>query len=170
MINKNTFKEDMYNIIDGGFRRREVRKLPRARLYEPAFARLLYQSNGSGEPVDEKYDPWANLTEWDGGLEDKALEGLSLRRKSHISRFITCYADTLTRKIQKSGGFPGGIVSPTEIAEDFISIFMYVIATVDSGEVIRLYEDMFLAYQSGGWPCGWLGKYPEGKIVVFYPS
>jgi len=23
------------------------------------------------------------------------------------------------------------------------------------------------AYFKGGWPCGWEGKYPEGKLVVF---
>lgn len=25
------------------------------------------------------------------------------------------------------------------------------------------------AYEFGVWPCGWLGKYPEGRLVVYWP-
>lgn len=30
-----------------------------------------------------------------------------------------------------------------------------------------LLDQMFQAYLAGGWPCGWEGIYPEGKIVIF---
>lgn len=26
------------------------------------------------------------------------------------------------------------------------------------------------AYAKGGWPCGWAGDYPEGRLLVFMPS
>jgi hypothetical protein len=34
----------------------------------------------------------------------------------------------------------------------------------------KFYEDLLDAYLSGGWPCGWLGKYPEGKMIVLDPN
>jgi|KBSMisStaDraftv2_1062788.scaffolds.fasta_scaffold448252_2 hypothetical protein len=30
-----------------------------------------------------------------------------------------------------------------------------------------LFEEIFDAYKSGGWPCGWKGNFPEGALVVF---
>lgn len=30
-----------------------------------------------------------------------------------------------------------------------------------------LYEAIFRIYNNGGWPCGWDGEYPEGRMVVF---
>lgn len=31
------------------------------------------------------------------------------------------------------------------------------------------FERLLKIYQSGGWPCGWEGRYPEGTLVVFVP-
>ncbi len=31
------------------------------------------------------------------------------------------------------------------------------------------FEKLFKIFVSGGYPCGWSGKYPEGKIIVYYP-
>jgi hypothetical protein len=30
-----------------------------------------------------------------------------------------------------------------------------------------LFEKIFDAYKSGGWPCGWKGDFPEGVLIVF---
>ena len=32
-----------------------------------------------------------------------------------------------------------------------------------------LWNAVFKAYKKGVFPCGWLGDYPEGKLVVFHP-
>ena len=32
------------------------------------------------------------------------------------------------------------------------------------------FEQILKAYLSGGWPCGWEGNYPEGKLIVYYPK
>ena len=32
------------------------------------------------------------------------------------------------------------------------------------------FEKIFEIYLSGGWPCGWEGKFPNGKVKVFYPK
>src|SRR3569833_3112775 len=37
------------------------------------------------------------------------------------------------------------------------------------GKTNEFYEALFRAYISGGWPCGWKGQYPEGKMVVYCP-
>ena len=33
----------------------------------------------------------------------------------------------------------------------------------------KFYENIFKAYKSGGWPCGWKGDWPDGELVIFYP-
>ncbi|WBW96127.1 hypothetical protein [Oceanirhabdus sp. W0125-5] len=37
------------------------------------------------------------------------------------------------------------------------------------GKNNSIFEKMYYIYKSGGWPCGWSGNYPEGKLIVFYP-
>jgi len=32
-----------------------------------------------------------------------------------------------------------------------------------------LYPLLLTAYEAGGWPCGWAGSYPVGKLCVYYP-
>ncbi|KHD35381.1 hypothetical protein NL50_13810 [Clostridium acetobutylicum] len=39
-----------------------------------------------------------------------------------------------------------------------------------NGRAINFYEKMFKIYQTGGFPCGWDGEYPEGRIVAYYPK
>ena len=34
----------------------------------------------------------------------------------------------------------------------------------------KLWNSIFKAYKKGNFPCGWLGSYPEGKLVVFNPN
>jgi hypothetical protein len=33
----------------------------------------------------------------------------------------------------------------------------------------RLFDKVWEAYRAGGWPCGWIGDYPEGRLVVYQP-
>jgi hypothetical protein len=32
------------------------------------------------------------------------------------------------------------------------------------------FERLLNIYQSGAWPCGWEGRYPEGKLIVYTPA
>ena len=34
----------------------------------------------------------------------------------------------------------------------------------------RLFDRVWDAYKQGGWPCGWEGEYPAGRLVVHQPS
>lgn len=32
------------------------------------------------------------------------------------------------------------------------------------------FERLLNIYRAGGWPCGWDGRYPDGKLVVYVPT
>ncbi|WP_145049135.1 hypothetical protein [Lignipirellula cremea] len=32
------------------------------------------------------------------------------------------------------------------------------------------FESIFVVYRAGGWPCGWDGDYPHGRLAVFLPD
>jgi hypothetical protein len=34
----------------------------------------------------------------------------------------------------------------------------------------NLYDLTLTAFEAGGIPCGWLGKYPKGKLIVYLPA
>jgi hypothetical protein len=38
------------------------------------------------------------------------------------------------------------------------------------GRKSLLFEQILAVYELGGWPCGWLGKYPAGKLIVLDPK
>lgn len=38
-----------------------------------------------------------------------------------------------------------------------------------NGLTDNLFEKIFQFYKDGGWPCGWKGDYPQGKMIVFSP-
>ncbi|WP_121616340.1 cytoplasmic protein [Virgibacillus halodenitrificans] len=38
-----------------------------------------------------------------------------------------------------------------------------------NGKIDNFYERIFEIYKQGGWPCGWKGAYPIGKIIVYVP-
>lgn len=39
-----------------------------------------------------------------------------------------------------------------------------------NGKTDNFYERIFDIYKQGGWPCGWKGAYPNGKIIVYVPE
>lgn len=129
-------------------------------------------STASEREAGSKYQPWADLRpETDEKYASEAGREFPLKKKTLLDRLVVIIASFYAYDLEsKLGKTVIGSVPVSRVADDFSALYMYALATVDSGTTERLYEDMFLAYQSGGWPCGWLGKYPEGKIVVFYPS
>ncbi|MBC6972251.1 cytoplasmic protein [Bacillus sp. Xin] len=39
-----------------------------------------------------------------------------------------------------------------------------------NGKTNNFYELIFEIYKFGGWPCGWKGEYPQGKMIVYLPE
>jgi len=64
--------------------------------------------------------------------------------------------------------FPSGYLDIIEEVQG--DIFMCAIDRLVNGKTNNFYEKLFRIYQSGGWPCGWEGKYPDGKIIAYIPS
>jgi len=38
------------------------------------------------------------------------------------------------------------------------------------GKTNKFFEKIFEVYKAGGWPCGWDGNYPDGKLIVYFPE
>lgn len=36
------------------------------------------------------------------------------------------------------------------------------------GKNNNFFENVFMIYQSGGWPCGWKGDWPNGQAIAYY--
>lgn len=47
---------------------------------------------------------------------------------------------------------------------------MCALNRVINGKTNNFYERLFEIYKSGGWPCGWSGSYPSGKLIAFFPK
>jgi hypothetical protein len=54
-----------------------------------------------------------------------------------------------------------------DIASDLLHCVNY---DMQGGPEERLYPMLLEAYSLGGWPCGWSGNYPTGKLCVYWPS
>jgi hypothetical protein len=53
------------------------------------------------------------------------------------------------------------------IWDDISAVIRYCLANRNSLHPRPFFDMVEQAYLDGGWPCGWQGKYPEGKLVVF---
>lgn len=45
--------------------------------------------------------------------------------------------------------------------------FLYIIFNDYSNMNNHFFNNLLQVYLAGGWPCGWEGEYPEGRLVVF---
>ena len=45
-----------------------------------------------------------------------------------------------------------------------------LISRLIMGKDNYFFEQILKAYVSGGWPCGWKGNYPDGKLILYYPK
>lgn len=58
-----------------------------------------------------------------------------------------------------------------EMEEDIaIDLWNCINARVVQGETNVFFEKLFEIYKCGGWPCGWEGDYPEGRIAAYFPN
>jgi hypothetical protein len=44
------------------------------------------------------------------------------------------------------------------------------VENLNASKPSELYDQILLGYEAGGIPCGWMGKYPKGKLIVLLPS
>ena len=53
-----------------------------------------------------------------------------------------------------------------DIAADLQNI---VLSRVVAGVGLNLFDRLWEVYRQGGWPCGWEGAFPAGRLVAFQP-
>jgi hypothetical protein len=64
-----------------------------------------------------------------------------------------------------------------QLPNDMMKILDDVLADLDNcaqaraafGTASKFFETQFKIYRAGGWPCGWQGDYPEGKMLAYLP-
>lgn len=57
-----------------------------------------------------------------------------------------------------------------EVCDDVVAdLHNCVVSRMVFGAGDRLFDRVWDAYRRGGWPCGWVGAFPDGELVVFVP-
>jgi hypothetical protein len=161
----------------------EVAAAIKAGLIEkPLFSKTYIHHAGDETVIFDKKDAWnfcssQNLPEvyeyWTGLRETNYAEVLPSRdrlvadkkQKAKLDQ-ISDQADDEIFAIIKSQAQKRGLDAKVAdaISTDFYEILK---KRVFRAKPHPWAERMFRIYAEGGWPCGWHGKYPEGKLIVF---
>ena len=87
--------------------------------------------------------------------------GAGRKIERHLSDHFRDLFDLLERSLPAEY-----LEAAEEIASDLIAC---VSARAHVGSH-RFFDLLRGAYDLGGWPCGWVGPYPDGKMIVFCPN
>ena len=107
-------------------------------------------------------------------IDDYAIWGdiLDRKRGEILGVFFKCKKknDSLTDLLNAVSLNPNSLHIKYEELDDAITSDLYSIAMsrAINGKNHKLFELMFKAYKNGGWPCGWEGNWPDGKLVVYH--
>lgn len=119
-----------------------------------------------GSLGQRKYEDWVTLREEISGklmFNVSKLDTPNWLERTHL--FESADAN-LTRQIgaHLPKNLPVRIIS--DIQFDFKIIFYHL--HFEESEA-NLGGYLLKSYLSGAWPCGWKGRYPKGKLVVYWP-
>ena len=90
------------------------------------------------------------------------------RSYSYDHKFLSELVDSLMERYNKT--FPE-YYKKYYLDKEIPGILCYIVhCRIIMGKQNQFFEMLFKVFQSGGYPCGWKGKYPEGKLIVFYPK
>jgi hypothetical protein len=57
-----------------------------------------------------------------------------------------------------------------EIMDEIIGdLYSCAFARAVDGKGSSFFEKLLKVYRDGGWPCGWEGAYPDGRLIVYLP-
>jgi hypothetical protein len=134
-------------------------------IIENDFNRALYKARTQDieEDGDEDKLTWQDIrSEEESYVYDKIykLSDFSAVEKA-MTELLTTFAECLYRYL------PGQY---DEITNDIIGdLYACAKARAVDEDGSPFFERLLKIYQSGGWPCGWEGRYPEGTLVVYVP-
>lgn len=85
---------------------------------------------------------------------------------------ITHIEKSLRELFHSSKGYPDNFVLDyidifEEITEDLLQC---ALNRLIYGETDNFFERVFQVYKQGGWPCGWDGTYPDGRMFIYIPK
>ncbi|EIT84460.1 hypothetical protein A374_15082 [Fictibacillus macauensis ZFHKF-1] len=114
------------------------------------------------QDLDEVENVWEDIKSSEGGEIIGQLYEHDLNSMERPIREI----------IQSSENHPDDfVVQYIDIFEEIIGdLHMCALNRLVNGKVNNFYERIFEVYKLGGWPCGWEGEYPQGRIIVYSPD
>lgn len=140
-------------------------------LIEPSLKRAkeLAWAGATGEAEEEDLTYWAELR------EQRAAP--LVRRRSVLPGGAETAHDVYRRQEASWKKLVGHPCKPTipreylDLAGDIVSDLKHItLHRAIAGISDDFWEQLFEVYQAGGWPCGWSGSHPRGKLVVFDPN
>lgn len=97
-------------------------------------------------------------------LESDAEKSYDPYRSDFLSKLV----DKLTKRYKEF--FPEQY-NQRILDLDIPGILSYIVhCRIVMGKQHRFFETLFRIFKSGGYPCGWDGCYPQGRLIVFYPK
>ena len=120
-------------------------------------------------PTDEDYEQYGEDTYvWRDIIEEEISEFFCIKISLDIHRFLSDLVIELERKYKKT--FLRKYKKAC-LDKEIPGLLGYIIqCRVVMGKKHKFFETLFEILKSGGYPCGWEGHYPEGKLIVYYPK
>ncbi|MCX6368580.1 MAG: hypothetical protein NTX57_18010 [Armatimonadetes bacterium] len=126
-----------------------------------AHIQYLWDAEGN---VRDDHHPWADVREteignvYEASYEREDLDDIKSRTQASQSEAAKLVSERLAELFSDA---------VEEVASD-MELLIETRALV--GRENAFFEQLFHWYKSGVWPCGWRGRYPEGKLRVFNPQ
>jgi len=97
----------------------------------------------------------------------------NIKREAYNSETFTEVRTTLSSLLEElpsvvRRGLSG---DHAELLDDVVAdLFNCAFSRAFHGPGDGFFERLFAVYRAGGWPCGWDGDYPLGRVVAYYRS
>jgi hypothetical protein len=103
----------------------------------------------------------------------RELEMSQIRAHGYQNREVSAWEETLSGQLT--------LLTPLirkRLGARYAGLLDDVVADLQNCALVRaiggkrpgFFETLFSVYAGGGWPCGWDGKYPDGRVASFFPK
>jgi hypothetical protein len=126
----------------------------------------LQSPDEHGYSIGDRFPNWLgdDFTCWADVLAEATAAFVGLERipEQKLSTFLW------SQRLE----FPAQMVVDIPTLRDEIDAVLcgYCFKNEVYGRPSDLFSKILDVFEQGGWPCGWLGKYPEGKMIVLDPN
>jgi hypothetical protein len=125
-------------------------------------------------PTDEDYEKhnddrmlWRDILDNEAavfcGIESETARGEYSYDRAFLSNLVLQLTDTYREAFPKR-------YKKRYLDQDIPGVLVNIVhCRIVMGKDNKFYETLFKVFQSGGYPCGWQGNYPQGKLIAYYP-